>query len=72
MPVGGGQVGGSAPEVRLLVKMAVARDVSGRRDASGRRGRIGQRAGGPPVGKVGGSPRCVWTSGWQVVAVAGE
>ncbi|WP_220150185.1 hypothetical protein, partial [Thalassospira xiamenensis] len=34
-PVDGGQVGGSAPEIRLLVKMAAARGVSG-----GRGGRL--------------------------------
>ncbi|SIS56439.1 hypothetical protein SAMN02744133_101192 [Thalassospira xiamenensis M-5 = DSM 17429] len=30
-PVGGGQAGGSMPEIRLLVKMAAARGLSGRR-----------------------------------------
>ena len=44
--VGGGQVGGSTPEDRLLVKMAAARGVSGCRGGSCRRGRSRQRADG--------------------------
>ncbi|KZB66913.1 hypothetical protein AUP42_15425 [Thalassospira lucentensis] len=55
-PVGGGQVGVSMPEVRLLVKMANARGLSGRR--GGREpddGPLATVAGGPsfvpPPGK---------------------
>ncbi|WP_205618052.1 hypothetical protein, partial [Thalassospira permensis] len=33
--------------------------------------RLGQYARRPSVGKNGERPRCVWTSGWQIVAVAG-
>jgi hypothetical protein len=71
-PVGGGQVGGSAPEDRLVVKMAAARGVSGCR-----RGRLPpwlDRATsrwavrGASVGEVAGGPRCVrasWSWHWR-------
>ena len=65
-PVDGGQVGGSAPEDRLLVKMAVARSVSGR--LGGRLPPWPERATsrwavrGPSVGEVAGGPRCVGVS----------
>ena len=59
-PVGGGQVGGSAPEIRLLMKMVAARGLSGRR---GNRlppwsegDRSGQRAQGPFAGEGGRGP----------------
>jgi len=37
-----------------------------------RLGAVGQCARSPSAGENGSSPRCVWMSAWQVVAVAGK
>ncbi|HBN50966.1 MAG TPA: hypothetical protein DD465_17745, partial [Thalassospira sp.] len=65
-PVGGGQVGGSAPEVRLPVKMADARGVSERRGSRLSPWPDGDRCGREPddgpSATVAGGPSCVWAS----------
>ncbi len=78
-PVGGGQVGGSEPEDRLVVKIAAARGVSGCR-----RGRLPpwpERATsrwavrGASVGEVAGGPRCVrasWSWHWRRAGASSE